>query len=456
MKFKKYFFFKLNFIISFLLFFSFEVSSCFFEEDDEEKIYIGVESFDSTLKLDEHNNCLSFHEINVTKEITKENSSKNNIVVGSITISLKNNKDEKLRYLNKEICDMEEEEEKLQIFESSLKLETRKLPETLNQYSFQKDIGKIYDFINYIYSIWEKDNITLSCYEEEILKKFKTLQTELWNRKESLKNFVTIAALTPYTQELSKIALNLIDDIHKDSHSIQSDTLRQYTYTSMNNKPSSLLEKIKTEINTQQTKIKKAEKEFNQAVINLLHPFWHSEQRLISFLLNESSNGFWDSFSDEIEEGEKIVEVFLHIHSHYNMCPVCRRTLFQVSEKDSILWEHLRSKFNIETDFNFKILGSFRTHYKVKEKWVPHIISRLRIDEEKNINDNTCTNFYLKKIMTGDEEDENKNYAESFKKYPNFLNYSFDYLFLEIDDLDKRIKLLEKRLELNKQMMALD
>jgi len=468
--------------LKFILIFSAASFASFMEETDDSQVYLGFNKFgiirgpnySDSYDLDRINYDLAKSELEITRELQKVSPTKrNNIALGCLTVIVEDD-DRKVSFIKRDIASLEQEEEKLRAFESTLTPGTQYNEELLKKYYFERSLNKLPELIEHVNKIWgkvsdpsyDKDDqslnaIKFSSYEKKLWEKFTSIQARLWKLKEDLKNLIIQTALTSNTQKLNDLALHFTTPEIND-HQDQAEILRDCLFINKDKTPSKLLKLMEESIAKQQKLVSQAEEEFRKAVTAIYSPFWHSEQRLIHFLSSPAQDAFWESLEDEING--KVIGVFIHLHSRFNICPTCRRALSRATQPKGMLWARIRDKLNIEKeDFPLKILSSFRVHYGVKPKdsekvWLFHKV--LDSGREVSLNEMRDTPpLYLRKVWMGDKEEreEDSQYLESWKKYLNLKSTTamsnqevdeniaghYSYINSLISNLESRISFIE-------------
>ncbi|OJW53948.1 MAG: hypothetical protein BGO67_07740 [Alphaproteobacteria bacterium 41-28] len=474
MKFKRLFFLLLFFIPFQALVYS-TSGVCGFGEEDDDSVYLGFRQFgkfgSNRHDLDAIHDALAKEESLITQEVRKKDpKNKNNIVLGCLAVIVEN-EDGRIIIIKKKIKIFKEGKEKLRAFESAGKL-ILKDNKALKKYSFEDELAKVPELVEHVSKIWgrikEGDSSQkwikredFSPREKDIWKKFKDLQAGLWEKKEQLKSLIVETALTNYTQGISSLALDVASSERREAHH-QTETLRDRILVNKTKSPSELLKIAEKEINNKRKEFEQVEKEFEAYATMIYRWFWHSEQRLIHFFSSPISESFWESLLDKVQG--KVKGAFLHLHSHYNLCPTCRRAVARASVPGGMLWKRMQAKLAPQEEtFFFKVLASFRVQYgpqdpRTNEKdWVPHKVFASAGSAEL-VSSHTAPPLYLKKVWLGEEEEqeEGNDYMAAWRAHLTLqrkikkdnVQYQRElHSFLEayVNDFKERIDLIKKR-----------
>lgn len=163
--------------------------------------------------------------------------------------------------------------------------------------------------------------------------------------------------------------------------------------------------------------LEKAEGQITKTTDSLLTHFWHSEQRLINFLLKD---GFLNKVSQYLRLGNeqpKIRKVIIHVHSLRNFCPICFFSLLKVCGPGGHLREKVKKALNVRDESaRFLIIsGSFQVFHKTKLKqlqelpnssvvetpyWSPYSVESF----DMKFNDNCPRDFIIKRVVVRHNE----------------------------------------------------
>ncbi len=311
---------------------------------------------------------------------------------------------------------------------------------------FEDNTVGMLELFKHTHSIWNNDMPPegLSTRESIIWNEFNSLVKEINDMSVNLKKIISnksvqinkyMQTITQYAKSMDAFSESLakLDDPSEQARRIVFEQERgwqpseiledlasldidpNYNYgkekrdQAKKEKKRSAHEKISS--SNQAEKLAKEEKQLRGKIQEIYSNFWHSEQRLIYFLLNTSD--FWDRVRGKIlAMNGKVMGVFLHLHSRKNFCETCRHTLAGVMQPNGALRNKLFMALEKElvSDAFFTLLGSFRVHYNNDYKdvhnskrkiclWAPYIV----VDEDLIVAhvDKTLLNvpaFFVKRI----------------------------------------------------------
>jgi hypothetical protein len=99
---------------------------------------------------------------------------------------------------------------------------------------------------------------------------------------------------------------------------------------------------------------KKINEDIQKISTSFFHTYWHSEEKLLHFLMTDLDR-IMQPIIDQLQD-HKTVAIFLNLHSKYDICPICSKTLVIFSALEDF-GQRLQTCFSTK---QFKIFTSFR------------------------------------------------------------------------------------------------
>lgn len=321
--------------------------------DDSRNTFVCFKQFGiyNNCNLDRVQKKLATKEGRLSSILLKSNHphKQQNLVIGKLTFVVQNERSGKMWNLSVPLKP---------IFESRLDYEkcpTLKPDDDLfpNERVFENQVLTLNLLFDYIMKILPANQKNKRI--EEIVKIHKVLQRRTSNLLEMMKKL---------TSQLDDIGVE--DELQEDPLEKLRKMLFDKEEKGKNEKFSSILAKLATlssrgEITTAES----LEKNVRTKIFNFYKDFWHAELRLIYHILYNEMIA--DSVRVNLSAGDKIVGIFVHLHSRYNFCNTCQEALVYAIP---LLKEHFKNELRTVLDREnifLKLLSSFRIHYASKE-----------------------------------------------------------------------------------------
>lgn len=406
----------------------------------------------TNIDLDDLHLKLAKEENNITKELIERGSNKtNNVAIATITLWLehKDGSSETKIFpvgLPSKVLEENHESIRRKVFESAFTLNATKGRKLNTRYNFDSKLIEIPDLLSHINSIWGKETNKKASWEpkddltdwekRKIWEQFIKFQEKIVPSNDKLKKEVTSAALCinsfPSLAPFINNFAFLLDKEEKNSKSKdysfnQAEIVKGNIFRgTIDNDIDLLLERSKiltTTLESFQTSLNST----RQEITKLYNYFWHSEQRLIHFLVSNQSRTYWEEIKEYLTDFEDLPSIkgaILHIHSRNNFCQTCRHSLVRVCHKgDGILYNKLQEQFrkwNItpKNSFFLKICGSFRVMYKASlpnDKSIYWMSYNVRLQSFKDAGFYIKQPLILKRVLLN-SWDEKENY-ESYVQH---------------------------------------
>ncbi len=100
--------------------------------------------------------------------------------------------------------------------------------------------------------------------------------------------------------------------------------------------------------------MRKANDDIQKISTSFFHSYWHSEQKLLHFLMTDFDR-IMQPIIEQLQQNKPIA-IFLNLHSKYDICPTCSKTLVIFSALQDF-GQRLQERFSTK---QFKIFTSFR------------------------------------------------------------------------------------------------
>jgi len=278
------------------------------------------------------------------------------------------------------------------------------------KYAFQKELAPLVEVYNYFKEVFEQplpiDDPTLSRDEREFRKIFhqqkenfqkkcstlieeeKDLQSILTQSTRNINQAVTI--LTSNVSSLLDFALSLGQPARHPWDNVELLRLGMFSGVTTGSKSrtpvkipecvKAAMEGLKTaeknlniinkEIYSKQTPSAEDSPKngFSKTVMHLYSHYWHSEQRVIAYLLNQDASleaGIFDAITDKLAEygydDDSIDSIILHMHTRFNVCQICMPIL--LSNLRHALLERFKSGLHLENFKKIFLMISYRDEY---------------------------------------------------------------------------------------------
>jgi len=314
----------------------------------------------------------------------------NNIVLASLTFVFV---DEEKKYTHKTISlpdsnpETESEGRKQLVFESSiepnekLRFKESHLPSIKKSFSLQMEIvPNLSDVFAHVKKTFfqktfmkKKDNYPdyISSAAGDFLEKKDNLNNSLSQFSSYLLNMNTyflknIVIMNEYASVLQPVT----------EKTLQKETSSKLTSKENQQQCSLLLKEIYKKIAPESEYLKsilKYEDDLPKAISSICRTFWHSEPRVLTFLIDKFETLIAPILDEELLEGVKLCNIFLNMHSRLNNCDNCRYAM-------CIFCEILKNQINnleylkkhLSQDFDFHIFSSFSEDYEFKGRTMPY------------------------------------------------------------------------------------